>query len=142
MISTPQSRTSRPFLQVFESGPETRIGFVAGELPHYADDPACREELLRIIHYNRSRRLVFDLGGLRGVNSSLIALLLLPIRKGIEVTVTRPSRHLREVLRVTQVDRVLRIEGAPACSDESCGDDRPAASRWNRRIRSADASTN
>ena len=110
MISTPLSRKTRPFLEVYESGPRTRVGFVGGELPHFADDPACRDELLRIIRRNRCRQVMFELGGLRGVNSSLVALLLLPVRNGVEVSVAQPSRHLREVLRITQVDRIIRVE--------------------------------
>ena len=119
MISTPVSRRVRPFLQVFASGPETRVGFVGNELPHFADDAACREELLRIIRHSRCRRLVFELAGLRGVNSSLISLLLLPVRSGVEVAVARPSRHLRDVLRITQVERLLDVEaGSPPGSQE------------------------
>ena len=113
MISTPVSRNTQPFFQIHESGPLTRIGFVEGELPHFTDDPACRDELLRIVRRNGCQRIVFDLGGLRGVNSSLVSLLLLPMRQGVEVTVTHPSRHLRDVLRVTQVDRIIAVEGSP-----------------------------
>ena len=119
MISTRVSRRVRPLLQVFASGPETRVGFVGNELPHFADDSACREELLRIIRHSRCRRLVFELAGLRGVNSSLISLLLLPVRSGVEVVLSCPSRHLRDVLRVTQVERLLAVEaGSPSDSHE------------------------
>ena len=110
MISSPASRQKRSFFDVFEYGAQTRVAFVNGELPHFADDPACREELLRIIRQSGCRRIVFHLERLRAVNSSLVALLLLPVRNGVEVHVEHPPRHLREVLHVTQVDRLIHVE--------------------------------
>ncbi|HUG93098.1 MAG TPA: STAS domain-containing protein [Planctomycetaceae bacterium] len=121
MISTPARRNVQPFFEVSQTGPLTRVAFANGELPHFVDDPACRDELLRIIRQSGCRRIVIDAAALRGVNSSLVALLLLPVRQGVKATVAHPSRHLRDVLRVTQLDRIVEVDDGPAGDDAPTG---------------------
>jgi anti-sigma B factor antagonist len=96
-------------LEIYEVGPTTVVGF-GGRNP--LDDvnlSAFRADLVTLVKQHETKILAFDLTGVRLVPSGLLGLLASMRREGVEVHLYNPSADVREVLRTTNLDRIMPI---------------------------------
>jgi anti-anti-sigma factor len=95
-------------LQVLERGPRTVIGFGEADLPpEHALGPYLTE-IYELIASSGCRELTFDLSGVSAVPSGFLGVLASVLKKDVAVSVANPSREVREVLAVTNFDRLVK----------------------------------
>jgi anti-anti-sigma factor len=96
-------------LQVLERGPRTVIGFGEGDLPpEHALGPYLTE-IYELIASSGCHELTFDLSGVSAVPSGFLGVLASVLKKDVAVSVANPSREVREVLAVTNFDRLVKV---------------------------------
>ena len=96
-------------LEVYESGALSVIGFGGRELLHHLNLAECREEILELVREHSCKNLAFDLTQVRLIPSGLLGLIVSIHRMGVEVYLYNPSEDIREVLKVTKLDKVFHI---------------------------------
>jgi anti-anti-sigma factor len=101
--------TNSSALQVYQSGPTTVIGFGGGDVLDDLNVAAFREQIFGILERNACKLLGVDLTGVKLVPSGLLGLLTSIRRRGVEVHIYNPSADVREVLRVTNLERLMPI---------------------------------
>jgi anti-anti-sigma factor len=101
--------TNSNALQVYQTGPTTVIGFGGGDVLDDLNVAAFREQIFGILERNDCKLLGVDLTGVKLVPSGLLGLLTSIRRRGIEVHIYNPSADVREVLRVTNLERLMPI---------------------------------
>jgi anti-sigma B factor antagonist len=97
-------------LRVYETGPLTVVGFGGMEIPDQIDLAEYREELRDLVKLHDCRVLAFDLTGIRYIPSGMLGLLASLRREGVEVHLYNPSVDVREVLEITRLDRLFKIQ--------------------------------
>lgn len=98
-----------PIMEVYSVGPTTVVGFGGRDLLDTVNLAACREELVALIAREHCRVLAFDLSGVKLIPSGLLGLLASIRQLGAEVHLYNPSDDVREVLSVTNLDRLMSI---------------------------------
>ena len=95
-----------------DDGPDGPVISLAGELDlsNAADLEEVLDRVLPLPPATHPGRLTFDLGGLRFMDSSGIALLLRSAGRVTAVSVARPSAIVRRLLEATGLAEVLHIE--------------------------------
>ena len=101
--------TDRNALQVYQTGPTTVIGFGGGDVLDDLNVAAFREQMFALLEQTDCKLLGVDLTGVKLVPSGLLGLLTSIRRRGIEVHIYNPSSDVREVLRVTNLERLMPI---------------------------------
>jgi anti-sigma B factor antagonist len=96
-------------LEVYEAGELTVVGFGGREIIDSVSVADCRDELQELISEHGCRSLALDLTGVRIVPSGLLGLLASVHQKGVEVHLYNANDDVREVLEITQLDRVLHL---------------------------------
>ena len=107
-----------PILEVYSVGPTTVVGFGGRELLDTVNLALCREEIVALIAREHCRVLAVDLTGVRLIPSGLLGLLASVRQIGAEVHLYNPSDDVREVLSVTNLDRLMPVH------EVDLGDDR------------------
>ena len=69
----------------------------------------CREHVARLVESHGCTAVAFDLAGLPVAPSSVLGLIAAAVRLGVEVHALNPSPRVREVLRTTRLDRLVRV---------------------------------
>ena len=98
-----------PIMEVYSVGPTTVVGFGGRDLLDTVNLAACREEIVALIAREHCRVLAFDLTGVKLIPSGLLGLLSSIRQLGAEVHLYNPSDDVREVLSVTNLDRLMPI---------------------------------
>jgi len=101
--------TDQRILRVYETGPTTVVGFVNQDLLSELRIEECREEMTALIQQHQCRELVFDVSRLQYVPSSLLGMMVALRKLNVEVVLSNPSIEVREILKITNLDRVLTI---------------------------------
>jgi anti-anti-sigma factor len=96
-------------LQVYEVGPTTVIGFGGDDVLDDLNVIVYRDAIEELITNNDIEVLAVDLTGVRLIPSGLLGLLASTRRHGVEVHIYNPSEDVREVLSVTNLDKVMPI---------------------------------
>jgi len=96
-------------LRVYEAGTTTVIGFGGEDVFDEVNLAACREEIVKLIDANACKTLGVDLTGVRLVPSGLLGMLTSIRRRGVEVQIYNPSKDVREVLSVTNLDKLMPV---------------------------------
>jgi anti-anti-sigma factor len=96
-------------LQVYDVGPTTVVGFGGRDILDDMNVAVCRDELLVLIDRNDCKTLAVDLTGVRLMPSGLLGLLTSIRRRGIDVHLYNPSPDVREVLSVTNLDKLMPV---------------------------------
>jgi anti-sigma B factor antagonist len=98
-----------PIMEVYAAGPTTVVGFGGREVLDTVNLALCREEIVALIAREKCRVLAFDLTGVRLIPSGLLGLLASIRQLGAEVHLYNPSDDVREVLSVTNLDRLMPV---------------------------------
>lgn len=96
-------------LQVYDVGPTTVVGFGGRDVLDDMNVAICRDELLALIDKYNCTMLAVDLTGVRLMPSGLLGLLTSIRRRGIDVHLYNPSGDVREVLSITNLDKLMPI---------------------------------
>jgi anti-anti-sigma factor len=96
-------------LQVYQTGPLTVVGFGRGPIPPNLDIAACRNEVFELVRVHACQTIAFDLTGVPLIPSGLLGLLASLRQQGLEIHLYNPSDDVRDVLEITQLDRLLPV---------------------------------
>jgi|SRR5580704_4765404 anti-anti-sigma factor len=108
-ILEPVGESAPSRLQVLESGPRTVVGFGGADLPPEHALGRYLDEINALIASNGCRELSFDLTGVTSVPSGFLGVMATVLKKGVQISVQHPSREVREVLALTNFDRLVKI---------------------------------
>ena len=97
------------YLQVYKAGPLTVVGFGGQEVLDHVSIPDCRDEIAALVEQNECKNLAFDLTGVKLMPSGMLGLLASLRELGVAVHVYNPSDDIREVLEITQLDRLMQV---------------------------------
>ena len=98
-----------PIMEVYSVGPTTVVGFGGRDVLDSVNLAACREEIVALIAREKCQVLAFDLSGVKLLPSGLLGLLASIRQLGAEVHLYNPSDDVREVLSVTNLDRLMPV---------------------------------
>ena len=98
-----------PIMEVYSVGPTTVVGFGGRDVLDCVNLAACREEIVALIAREHCRVLAFDLTGVKLIPSGLLGLLASVRQLGAEVHLYNPSEDVREVLAVTNLDKLMPV---------------------------------
>ncbi|ADG67383.1 hypothetical protein Plim_1550 [Planctopirus limnophila DSM 3776] len=106
--------SSQPYssFAVYQSGPLTVIGFGRNR-PDRLDLGICRDELTLLLRSTKCQSLAVDLTNVRFVPSGMLGLLATIPKLGVELMVFNPNPEIREVLEITRLDSIMRVETVP-----------------------------
>ena len=96
-------------LQVYESGKLTVVGFGGQDVPEDYNVAEYREEIVELIRQHECTEFAFDLTGVRIISSGILGLIASVQNEGVKVAVINPSKDVREVFEVTQLDRFVEL---------------------------------
>jgi anti-sigma B factor antagonist len=96
-------------LHVLETGPRTVVGFGGADLPSEHALGRYLHEISALIATSGCHEFVFDLAGVSSVPSGFLGVMASMLKKGVQISVQHPSREVREVLALTNFDRIVRI---------------------------------
>jgi anti-anti-sigma factor len=99
----------RPILQLYSPGETTVVGFGGEDVLDSVNLVACREEVMGLLEQERCKVLAFDLTGVKLIPSGLLGLLASVRQHGVEVHLYNPSADVRDVLAVTNLDRLMPV---------------------------------
>ncbi len=108
----------RPKLQVYQTGEVTVLGFGGQEILQQLDLSECRQQITELVKQCGCKTLAFDLSGVRLVPSGLLGLLTSLRDLGVDVQIFNPSDDVREVLEITKLDQVIKVQEVDLDSDE------------------------
>ncbi len=97
-------------LQVYEVGPLTVLGFGGREILDQVDLVAIRAQIVELVKQYETKTLAFDLTGVKLIPSGMLGLLASLRSLGVEVELFNPSDDIREVLEVTRLDKVIKVQ--------------------------------
>ena len=103
----------QPQLQVYEVGRTTVIGFGGVDILDDMNVVVYRDAIDALISDNEISILAVDLTGVRLIPSGMLGLLASTRSRGVEVHIYNPSEDVREVLSVTNLDRLMPVHDAP-----------------------------
>jgi anti-anti-sigma factor len=101
--------TAHSLLQVYQTGPTTVIGFGGRDVIDDINVATAREQIIPLLEQTQCKVLGVDLTGVKLVPSGLLGLLASIRRRGVEVHIYNPSTDVREVLTVTNLDKLMPV---------------------------------
>ena len=105
-----KSSMNTEVLHVYQTGPLTVVGFAGKDVPDEVCIAGYRDQLEKLIAEEGVEVMAFDLSGVKLVPSGMLGLLT-TIRKRVKrVELYNPSEDVREVLRITNLDRLFEIK--------------------------------
>jgi anti-sigma B factor antagonist len=107
----------RSVLQVYKAGPSAVVGFGGRDVLDDTNVALCRDQMLALIDEHACREMHVDLTGVRQVPSGLLGLLATIRRRNIEVHLYNPSPDVREVLSITNLDKIMPVHDVPIPKD-------------------------
>jgi len=96
-------------LEVYQAGRLTVVGFGGHGVLDGLDITECRDELVALVREHSCQSLAFDLTGVKLLPSGLLGLLASLRNLDVQVMVYNPSRDVREVLDITNLDQLIEI---------------------------------
>ncbi len=96
-------------LQIIERGPRTVIGFGGADLPPEHVLGQYLSDIIELIETSGCTELCFDLAGVTAIPSGFLGVLASVLKQGIAVSVKNPSQEVREVLALTNFDRLIKV---------------------------------
>ena len=96
-------------LHIYEEGAVSVIGFAGRDVLDDVNVAICRDEMLALVDRTHCTKLAVDLTGVKLVPSGLLGLLASIRRRGVDVHLYNPSHDVREVLSVTNLDRLMPV---------------------------------
>jgi anti-sigma B factor antagonist len=108
-----ENRVKSDILQVLAAGPTTIVSFGTRDMLEDINVAECRDELLRLVQDSETEIICFELSRVRLIPSGLLGLLASLRQMDLEVRVLNPSPDVREVLSITNFDKLIAIEEVP-----------------------------
>lgn len=97
-------------LKVYQTGELTVVGFGGKDVPDEVCIAAYRQQLFDMIAQYGTKVLAFDLSGVQLVPSGMLGVLS-SLRQRVErLEIYNPSPDVREVLRITRLERLFDIK--------------------------------
>jgi anti-sigma B factor antagonist len=96
-------------LRILELGPGTVVGFGGADLPPEHVLGQYLTEIYELIESSGCRELTFDLSGVTAIPSGFLGVMASVLKKGVAVSIKNPSREIREVLALTNFDRLVKV---------------------------------
>ena len=97
-------------LKVYQTGELTVVGFGGKDVPDEVCIAEYRQQLFDLVAQYGTKVLVFDLSGVVLVPSGMLGVLS-SLRKRVErLELYNPSPNVREVLRITKLERLFDIK--------------------------------
>lgn len=97
-------------LQVLAAGPTTIVTFRASDILEDINVAACRDEIIDLVKSNGTEVICFELSRVRLIPSGMLGLLASLRQMDLEVRILNPSPDVREVLSITNFDKLIAIE--------------------------------
>jgi anti-sigma B factor antagonist len=101
---------SRNRLQVIQFGRHTIVGFGGQDLPAEHALGRYLRELIELIEQGDCRELTFNLAGVTSIPSGFLGMMASVLKMGVAVTIQHASHEVREVLALTNFDRLVTME--------------------------------
>lgn len=97
-------------LLVYQTGPLTVVGFAGKDVPDEVCIAGYRDQMNKLIEEHKTEVMAVDLSGVKLVPSGMLGLLT-SIRKKVQrVELYNPSEDVREVLRITNLEKLFDIK--------------------------------
>lgn len=97
-------------LKVYQTGELTVVGFAGQDVPDEVCVAGYRDQMNKLIEEHGVKVMAVDLSGVKLVPSGMLGLLT-SIRKRVNrVELYNPSTDVREVLRITNLDKLFDIK--------------------------------
>jgi anti-anti-sigma regulatory factor len=97
-------------LQVLQFGRHTIVGFGGQDLPPEHALGRYLSEITELIEQGDCREFTFDLAGVSSIPSGFLGVMASVLKMGVAVTVQHASHEVREVLALTNFDRLVTME--------------------------------
>ena len=92
------------------SGPTTIVSFYATDVLEDINVAECRDEIIELLQTNGTQIICFELSRVRLIPSGMLGLLASLRQMDLEVRVLNPSPDVREVLSITNFDKLIAVE--------------------------------
>jgi hypothetical protein len=86
------------------------VGFNSQSVPDEVCIAAYRNQLLKYIQDHDCQALAFDLSGIKLVPSGMLGLLVSLKKRGLEVELLNPAADIVDVLRITRLATMFKIQ--------------------------------
>ena len=97
-------------LKIYQTGELTVVGFAGQDVPDEVCLAGYREQMNRLIDDHQVKVMALDLSGVKMIPSGMLGLLV-SIRKRVDrVELYNPSDDVREVLRMTNLEKLFDIK--------------------------------
>jgi anti-anti-sigma regulatory factor len=97
-------------IKIYQTGELTVVGFGGKDVPDEVCIAAYREQLLDLIAEHGTKVLAFDLTGVLLVPSGMLGVLTTLRQRVDRLEIYNPSADVREVLRLTKLERLFDIK--------------------------------
>ena len=97
-------------LKIYQTGELTVVGFGGKDVPDEVCIAEYRQQLLDLIAEHGVKTMAFDLSGVQLVPSGMLGVLSTIAKRVEEVEIYNPSVDVREVLRMTKLERLFEIK--------------------------------
>ena len=101
---------SSDILQVYATGPTTIVGFQLQDTLEDISVVDCRDEIIALVEEHGTEVICFELSRVRLIPSGMLGLLASLRQMDLEVRVLNPSPDVRDVLAITNFDKLIAIE--------------------------------
>lgn len=108
--SKPQELTEDGVLHVYEAGELLVLGFAGRDVPSNFNVAHYREAILELVKLHDTKRIAFDLTGVRLVPSGILGLWASLHQAEIGVEVYNPSEDISEVLEITKLNQFIETK--------------------------------
>jgi len=100
-------------LKVHEAGKATLVGFTNGGVLEESYIPKCHTDLVKLISSHDCETITFDLTDVEEISRGVLKIMLSLDQSGVKVRVFNPTSEVRELLKVTNLDAVVREVDSP-----------------------------
>ena len=97
-------------LQVLAAGPTTIVAFRPTDVLEDINVAECRDEVIQLVQDHGTEIICFELSRVRLIPSGMLGLLASLRQMDLEVRVLNPSPDVRDVLSITNFDKLIAIE--------------------------------
>lgn len=97
-------------LQVLATGPTTIVSFGTADILEDINVVECRDEIINLIEESGTEVICFELSRVRLIPSGMLGLLASLRQMDLEVRILNPSPDVREVLAITNFDKLIEVE--------------------------------
>lgn len=97
-------------LKIYQTGELTVVGFGGKDVPDEVCIAEYRQQLLDLIAEHGVKTMAFDLSGVQLVPSGMLGVLSTIAKRVEKVEIYNPSVDVREVLRMTKLERLFEIK--------------------------------